>query len=80
MSLPARLSPNILSIYGQRKVGGGITAAKGYQFGTVDQMYGGQAYFIGQSVMFKSDKAIQVRYGNAPYFLIQEQDIVLTVI
>lgn len=79
MSLPARLQPNILSIYGQRTVESGMTVSKGYQFGTVNQMYGGQVDFIGQSVLFKSDKATQIRYSNTTYYLIQEQDIILIV-
>ena len=49
------------------------------QFGLVDQMYDDSpnTISIGDSVMFKLDKAEIVTYGNIVYFLINQSDIKL---
>lgn len=77
MSLPCRLYPGIISVYGAGSVNGLITEKM--QFGLVDQMYDDSpnTISIGDSVMFKLDKAEIVTYGNIVYFLINQSDIKL---
>lgn len=79
MSLPVTLPANTISIYGASSTQGITTAAAGFQFGVVNQMYfGAQVDLTGQSVMFKNSNSIIIRYDNNPYYLIPEQDIIFT--
>ena len=79
MSLPAILPANTVSIYGYQSLQGISSVAQGFQFGIIDQMYfGAQSDLVGQSVLFRLDKSLQLNYDNATYFLIQEEDIILT--
>ena len=77
MSLPVRLYPGIVSIYGAASVNGLET--ENMQFGLVDQLYDNSpnTISVGDSVMFKLDKAELVTYGNIVYFLINQSDIKL---
>lgn len=80
--LPVILSPNLVSIYGHVgwrgvRVLGNIP----HQYGIVEGMYfGAEEDLTGQSVLFRLDKATMVEYNDAPYFLLQQQDIILTEI
>lgn len=77
--LPVYLPPNTLAIYGHGSIYGVSTNAKGYLFGQVKQMYfGAQNNIENKSVLFNSYKALAIKYSGTPYFLIQEEDIILT--
>jgi len=77
MSLPVRLYPGIVSIYGASSVMGLQT--EGMQFGLVDQIWDDiqGTLSIGQSVMFPIEKSITVTYGNMDFFLVEQNDIKL---
>lgn len=75
MSLPVRLSPGQLSIYGATSVNGIL--GDGMQFGTIDQLSNNVPgeYSLGQSVMFPVYKSITLNYQNVPYFIVEEKDV-----
>lgn len=77
MSLPVRLFPGQISIYGAASQNG-LQSDK-MQFGLVDQMANNvpDTISIGDSVMFRLDRSDTITYGNITYFLIQESDIKL---
>ena len=79
MSIPAYLPPNTISVYGYHSVNNISMVRSGYIFGTVNQMYfGAEEDLTGKSVLFKANDAIpQVRYNNTPYYLIQQEEIIL---
>lgn len=79
MSLPAKLPPSTISIYGYQSLNGITPQQAGYQFGIIDQMYyGAQNDWVGQSVLFKLSNSLQLKHSGNVYFLIQEENIVLT--
>lgn len=79
MSLPVTLPANTLSIYGHGSINGIVVTSSGYQFGIIDQMYfGAQVSLVGQSVLFKVSDSIGLTYLSSPYFLVPEENIVLT--
>ncbi len=77
MSLPVRLYPGQVSIYGAASITGLLV--DNMQFGIVDQMWDDTdgTISLGQSVMFSPSRAISVTYGNVSYFLIEQNDIKL---
>lgn len=78
MSLPARLYPGYLSIYGAKSVNG-IVPSGGFQFGRVNQIYDSipDTVSINQSVMFRSIDSIIVTYSGIQYFILPENKIIL---
>lgn len=77
MSLPVRLYPGIVSIYGTSSATGLQT--NGMQFGLVDQLWDDLqgTLSLGQSVMFPIEKSTLVTYGNMDFFLVEQNDIKL---
>lgn len=79
MSLPVRLSPGIMSIYGASSINGILTNVM--QFGVIDQLSSDipGSFTIGDSVMFPISKIQDtITYNNISYFLIGETEVKLT--
>lgn len=77
-TLPATLSPGIVSIYGMGVSLGGLRSNKNVQFGIVNQSYSNPVVsLVGQSVMFNPTYADKVVYVSETYFLVPEDKIIL---
>lgn len=79
MSLPARLYPGYISIYGAGSVNGITRTTDAYQFGVIEQMWPDSegTLSIGQSVLYKVADTIQVIYDSTTYYLTKETNIIL---
>lgn len=80
MSLPVKLSPGIVSIYGTPSTQGiDLTNSPRLQFGGITQLpYTYGAYSVGQNALFDIGDAKTVYYNNVTYFLLPEDKIIFT--
>ena len=79
-TFPFNLKPNYVSIYGASSIQGINPINPQMQFGLVEQISGAlpNVVAVGDSVMFRVDDANVVEYNGNQYFLVQEQNIILT--
>lgn len=78
MSLPVKIQPGYLSLYGVDSFQGIQLPGSGLQFGLVNQLpYNYGSYTLGQNVLFRVKEADILVYNNQQYFIVPESQIVL---